>query len=134
MSPDTFWIDLTLPQVAVVRGQSSSKPSAADASQQGKWIKSSPEMRLTIKIMLKLAALVGDQFEIYLVMITLTPHKDLNLDKNSSALAYGASRVEDMGNIILTLISEPYSKCEELVFSVAHLFSPVCFACCGRRK
>uniref|UniRef100_A0A803YPR8 Epithelial splicing regulatory protein 1 n=1 Tax=Meleagris gallopavo TaxID=9103 RepID=A0A803YPR8_MELGA len=33
----------------------------------------------------------------------------LNLDKNSSELAYGASRVEDMGNIILTLISEPYN-------------------------
>uniref|UniRef100_A0A8C2SQE3 Epithelial splicing regulatory protein 1 n=1 Tax=Coturnix japonica TaxID=93934 RepID=A0A8C2SQE3_COTJA len=33
----------------------------------------------------------------------------LNIDKNSSALAYGASRVEDMGNIILTLISEPYN-------------------------
>lgn len=69
--------------------------------------------------MLKLAALVGDQFEIYLVMIALTPHKDLNLDKNSSELAYGASRVEDMGNIILTLISEPYSKCDELVFCIA---------------
>ncbi|OXB69401.1 hypothetical protein ASZ78_004891 [Callipepla squamata] len=36
-------------------------------------------------------------------------HKDLNLDRNSSALSYGASRVEDMGNIILTLISEPYN-------------------------
>jgi len=34
MSPDAFWIDLTLPQVAVVGGQGSSKPSAADASQQ----------------------------------------------------------------------------------------------------
>ncbi|KAJ7403128.1 Epithelial splicing regulatory protein 1 [Pitangus sulphuratus] len=36
-------------------------------------------------------------------------HKDLNLDKNSPAFPYGASQVEDMGNIILTLISEPYN-------------------------
>ncbi|NXK85952.1 ESRP1 protein, partial [Formicarius rufipectus] len=33
----------------------------------------------------------------------------LNLDKNSPAFPYGASQVEDMGNIILTLISEPYN-------------------------
>ncbi|NXT99820.1 ESRP1 protein, partial [Buphagus erythrorhynchus] len=33
----------------------------------------------------------------------------LNLDKSSPAFPYGASQVEDMGNIILTLISEPYN-------------------------
>ncbi|NWX84019.1 ESRP1 protein, partial [Nothoprocta ornata] len=33
----------------------------------------------------------------------------LNLDKSSPALPYGASHIEDMGNIILTLISEPYN-------------------------
>lgn len=35
---------------------------------------------------------------------------DLNLEKNSSVSRYGASQVEDMGNIILAMISEPYSK------------------------
>ncbi|XP_042321110.1 epithelial splicing regulatory protein 1 isoform X2 [Sceloporus undulatus] len=33
----------------------------------------------------------------------------LNLDKNSSVQRHGISQVEDMGNIILTLISEPYN-------------------------
>ncbi|XP_068789122.1 epithelial splicing regulatory protein 1 isoform X3 [Struthio camelus] len=33
----------------------------------------------------------------------------LNLGKGSPALPYGSSQVEDMGNIILTLISEPYN-------------------------
>ncbi|NXB66073.1 ESRP1 protein, partial [Struthidea cinerea] len=33
----------------------------------------------------------------------------LNLDKNSPAFPYGASQVEDMGNIILTLLSEPHN-------------------------
>ncbi|OWK04194.1 ESRP1 [Cervus elaphus hippelaphus] len=34
----------------------------------------------------------------------------LNFEKNSSASRYGASQVEDMGNIILAMISDPYSK------------------------
>nr|XP_028592321.1 epithelial splicing regulatory protein 1 isoform X1 [Podarcis muralis] len=33
----------------------------------------------------------------------------LNLDKSSSQQNFGASQVEDMGNVILTLISEPYN-------------------------
>ncbi|NWV50579.1 ESRP1 protein, partial [Daphoenositta chrysoptera] len=33
----------------------------------------------------------------------------LNLDKSSPEFPYGASQVEDMGNIILTLLSEPYN-------------------------
>ncbi|XP_020944754.1 epithelial splicing regulatory protein 1 isoform X12 [Sus scrofa] len=33
----------------------------------------------------------------------------LNFEKNSSASRYGASQVEDMGNIILAMISEPYN-------------------------
>ncbi|XP_028592321.2 epithelial splicing regulatory protein 1 isoform X1 [Podarcis muralis] len=33
----------------------------------------------------------------------------LNLDKSSSPQNFGASQVEDMGNVILTLISEPYN-------------------------
>ncbi|XP_033011485.1 epithelial splicing regulatory protein 1 isoform X1 [Lacerta agilis] len=33
----------------------------------------------------------------------------LNLDKSSSPQNFGVSQVEDMGNIILTLISEPYN-------------------------
>lgn len=34
----------------------------------------------------------------------------LNFEKNSSVSRYGASQVEDMGNIILAMISDPYSK------------------------
>ncbi|KAM5211758.1 epithelial splicing regulatory protein 1 isoform 1-T1 [Hipposideros larvatus] len=33
----------------------------------------------------------------------------LNFEKNSSVSRYGASQVEDMGNIILAMISEPYN-------------------------
>ncbi|KAI4565962.1 hypothetical protein MJT46_009337 [Ovis ammon polii x Ovis aries] len=33
----------------------------------------------------------------------------LNFEKNSSASRYGASQVEDMGNIILAMISDPYN-------------------------
>ncbi|KAK7822763.1 hypothetical protein U0070_022702 [Myodes glareolus] len=34
----------------------------------------------------------------------------LNFEKNDSVSRYGASQVEDMGNIILAMISEPYSE------------------------
>ncbi|KAM6125856.1 epithelial splicing regulatory protein 1 [Pterocles gutturalis] len=40
-------------------------------------------------------------------VVTMTEY--LNLDKSSPAFPYGASQVEDMGNVILTLISEPYN-------------------------
>ncbi|GAB1288309.1 Epithelial splicing regulatory protein 1 [Apodemus speciosus] len=35
--------------------------------------------------------------------------KSLNFEKNDSVSRYGASQVEDMGNIILAMISEPYN-------------------------